>query len=232
MEPVPLLQIALDCIDFNEALRIAELVHDYADILEIGTLLLKKEGIGIVEHVKRTFPEKLLFVDTKTIDIGKLEAQLMFDAGADIISVCGAASDVTIGFAIYEARSREKQVMIDLIGLGDSYRQVKRLSYLKPDYLTVYTSLDEQISENNLFDKVEIISQISPIPLAISGGIQLDDIPYLLVFQPAIIIVGAAIANTSSPRETAKLFHESIQHLSAFTLYSIISFKYLEFSDH
>lgn len=206
----PLFQIALDCIHFDEALRLAKLVQDYADILEVGTVLLKKEGIKIIEQLKKTFPKKLVFVDTKTVDLGKLEAQVMFDAGADIMSVCGLASDVTIEFAIREAHARRKQVAIDLIGLGDSYRQVKRLSHLRPDYLTVHTGIDERTVEDDLFQKVEIISQTSPIPLAISGGIQLDDIPYLLVFHPAIIVVGAAVTKTSAPHETAKHFRESI----------------------
>ncbi len=221
MEPLPLLQIALDCLDSDEALRMAALVDEYADILEVGSLLLKKEGMQIVEQMRQTYPEKLLFVDTKTIDIGKLEARVMFDAGADIISVCSAASDATIGFAVQEAHAREKQVMLDLLEVGESYRQVKRLTYLQPDYLTIYAGLDEQTAENNLFDKVEIISQLSPLPLALAGGIQLEDLPYLLVFQPAIIIVGAAITTAPSPRETAKLFREGIQNLSASALYTI-----------
>ncbi len=210
MGQTPLFQVALDCIHFDEAFQIAKLVQEFVDILEIGNVLLKKEGCRIIEHFKKAFPEKLVFVDTKTVDLGKLEAQVMFDAGADIISVCGVASDVTIGFAIQEAHGRQKQVVIDLIGLGDSYRQVKRLSHLQPDYLTVHTGIDERSVENDLFEKIEIISQISPVPLAISGGIELDDIPYLLVFRPTIIIVGSAITKNSAPRETAQRFRETI----------------------
>ncbi len=221
MDAIPLLQIALDCIDPDEAVRLAEQVHEYTDILEIGTLLLKKEGIRIVRQIKRRFPEKVLFVDTKTVDIGKCEAQVMFDAGADIISVCGAAPDNTITLVIQESRNQGKQVMLDLLGTADSYRQIKRLTMLKPDYLTVHSGIDERSSENRLFDKVEIISQISPLPLAIAGGIRLEDIPYLLVFQPAIIIVGAAITTAEAPRETAKLFRKSLHNLAPSTLYSI-----------
>lgn len=210
----PLLQIALDSINLDEVFRVAELVQEHVDILEIGTVLLKKEGIRIVEKMKRLYPNTLICADTKTVDLGKLEAQVMFDAGADLISVCGLASEATIMFAIHEARMRQKNVMIDLIGLGDSYRQIKRFTYLQPDYLTVHTGIDERSTENDLFQRVEIISQISPIPLAISGGVQLDDISYLLLFQPAIIIVGAAITASSDPNKAAKKFWENINSLS------------------
>ena len=211
MKSKPLLQIALDTVKLDEVLRITDLVREYADIIEIGTVLLKKEGFSIIQKIKTTYPEKWVFADTKTLDFGKLEAQLAFEAGADMMSVCGIASDATIEHTIREAHTRQKKVVIDLIGLGNSYRQVKRLSYLYPDYLTIHSRADERSTDNDLFEQVEIISQISPIPLAISGGIQLDDIPYLLVFNPAIIIVGSAITTALRPDEVAKHFRESIE---------------------
>ena len=210
MESKPLLQIAFDTIKPEQVLRIADLVQDYVDIIEIGTVLLKKEGVSVIQKIKATYPEKWVFVDTKTIDFGKMEARIMFDAGADMMSVCGVASDATIEFAIREAHARQKKILIDLIGLGNSYRQVKRLSYFHPDYLMVHSGVDERSTENDLFEQVEIISQISPIPLIISGGVQLDDIPYLLVFNPAIIVVGSAITSAAKPDEAAKRFRDSI----------------------
>ncbi|MBD3306011.1 hypothetical protein GF339_06485 [candidate division KSB3 bacterium] len=212
MASPPLLQIALDSIHSHEIFRVADLIREAVDILEVGTVLLKKEGTQVVSALKERFPDKLIFVDTKTLDLGKIEAQVMFEAGADIMSVCGVASDATIGLVLREAHALGKQVMIDLIGLGDCYRQVKRLSALQPDYLTVYTGIDERTTENTLFEKLEIISQISPIPVAVSGGVELDDLPYLLVFRPAIIIVGTAITRASRPDEVAQRFWESIHY--------------------
>jgi 3-hexulose-6-phosphate synthase len=210
----PLLQIALDISNAEEALRIAGEVHEFADIFEIGTVLLKKEGVRIIERIKTAYPDKLVFADTKTVDFGKLEAQIVFKAGADIMSVCGIASDETISYATEEAHAYQKKVLVDLIGLVDSYRQAKRLSYLHPDYLAVHTGIDKRSSNNDLFEKVEVISQISPIPLSISGGILLDDISYLLMFHPAIIVVGASIVQSSKPRELAQRFWKSINTLS------------------
>jgi 3-hexulose-6-phosphate synthase len=214
MPSKPLFQVAFDSLDVKETLHLVELVQDYVDILEIGTALLKKEGVRIIERIKNLYPKKLVFADTKTVDLGKIEAQIVFEAGADMMSVCGIASDETIELAIHEAHALEKKVLIDLIGLGNSYRQVKRFSYLHPDYLAVHTGFDERNTNDNLFEKVEIISQISPIPLCISGGIRLDDIPYLLVFHPAIIAVDSAILNSSTPHKTAARFWKSLNTLS------------------
>lgn len=210
MEAKPLLQIALDYVEGDDVLRVARLVQNYVDILDVGTLLLKKEGVRVVETLKHAFPDKLVLADTKTIDLGQQEARMVFGVGADMMSVCAAASDATIELAIREAHLWGKQVLLDLIGTETSYRQIKRLSYFQPDYITIHTAIDEWRTKNTLFDKVEIISQICPIPLAIAGGIQLDDIPYLLVFQPAILIVGTAITTSSQPQTAARHFWESI----------------------
>ncbi len=214
MDSPPLLQIALDCLNADEALRLAELVQEHVDILEVGTVLLKKEGARIIEQIKKRYPQKLVFADTKTVDMGKTEARIVFESGADMMSVCSFASDETIELAIHEAHASQKKVLIDLIGVGVSYRQVKRLSYLHPDYLAVYSGIDERSTGSDLFEKVELIAQISPLPLAISGGIELDDIAYLLVFHPAILVVGAAITHSPNPREAARRFWKSIHTLS------------------
>lgn len=214
MRSKPLLQVAFDCQDLDEALELADAVLDYADILEIGTALLKKEGVRSLAMFKERFSEKLLFADTKTIDIGKMEARMVFEAGADMMSVCGVASDQTIEAAIHEARNSHKQVMIDMINLSDAYRQVKRLAAFQPDYLAVHTGVDERIKKDDLFEQVEMISRISPVPFAISGGVQLDDVSYLMLFHPSILVVGAAITAAPLPEEAARRFWNRIHTLS------------------
>ncbi len=206
----PLLQVALDYLDGENVLQCARAIQEYVDVFNVGTLLLKREGAGIIRTFKNTFPSKVVCADTKTLDLGQLEAQMVFDAGADMMSVCGVASDQTVELAIEEGRTRQKQIIVDLIGVEPSYRQIKRLSYFQPDYLMIHTGVDEWKKENTLFQKIEMIARICPIPLAFSGGIQVDDIPYLLVFQPAIIVIGSAISTSSDPLKTTRRFWESI----------------------
>jgi 3-hexulose-6-phosphate synthase len=49
--------------------------------------------------VKAAYPDKLVFADMKTMDAGELEADLAFNAGADIMTVLGSAGDSTIAGA-------------------------------------------------------------------------------------------------------------------------------------
>ncbi|MEJ2296545.1 MAG: orotidine 5'-phosphate decarboxylase, partial [Candidatus Lokiarchaeota archaeon] len=84
MDLKPKLQVALDLIDLEKALRIAEKVASSADIIEAGTPLIKSEGIGAVEVLKDNFPDKLICADLKTADAGYLEVKMAANANADI----------------------------------------------------------------------------------------------------------------------------------------------------
>ncbi|MFX1448880.1 MAG: orotidine 5'-phosphate decarboxylase / HUMPS family protein, partial [Promethearchaeota archaeon] len=71
----PQLQVALDFESLEEALRIAEEVAPFVDILEAGTPLIKSEGIRVVKALKNAYPDKLVCADLKTADAGYLEAK-------------------------------------------------------------------------------------------------------------------------------------------------------------
>lgn len=53
------LQIAIDVVDDKKAIKLAKKVHKFADILEIGTPLIKKHGIMIIKKMRKIFPKKL-----------------------------------------------------------------------------------------------------------------------------------------------------------------------------
>jgi 3-hexulose-6-phosphate synthase len=98
------LQLALDVLHTDEALRLAEVTHEHVDILEIGTPLIKHEGIRVIEAFRARFPDRQLLVDLKTMDAGAYETGFCFDAGADLITVLGAADDRTALGAMESAR--------------------------------------------------------------------------------------------------------------------------------
>lgn len=58
--------------------------------------------------MKAAHPNKLVFADLKTADTGALEAEMAFNAGADLVTVMGAVDDATIIGAIEAAKKRVK----------------------------------------------------------------------------------------------------------------------------
>jgi len=92
-----LLQVALDFTTLEEALRVASLLPASRSlIMEAGTPLIKSEGLKSVRLLRALPGHHLVMADTKTMDVGGLEAQMAFSAGADAMSVLLAASEETI----------------------------------------------------------------------------------------------------------------------------------------
>ena len=73
---------------------IAEL-RGIADIIEIGTPLLKRFGIGAIATARELCPDTPVLADTKTVDAGDLEAEMAFRAGAGLMTVLSSASRAT-----------------------------------------------------------------------------------------------------------------------------------------
>lgn len=65
---VPLLQVALDHVSFDEALSAVELVRDDVDVVEAGTILCYSEGMRAVEAVRKAAPNHILVADLKIAD--------------------------------------------------------------------------------------------------------------------------------------------------------------------
>ena len=62
-----ILQVALDFVDLHRAVKVAgEAIEGGADWLEIGTPLIKSEGMNAVRHFRKLFPNATLVADMKT----------------------------------------------------------------------------------------------------------------------------------------------------------------------
>lgn len=113
------LQVAIDLLSTDAALELAAAVAPHVDIIELGTPLIKSEGLAVIRAIKGAHPDKTVFADLKTADAGALEAQIAFDAGADLVTVLGSADDSTIVGAVGVAKEKGKGIVVDLIGVED-----------------------------------------------------------------------------------------------------------------
>ncbi|MBR7188856.1 MAG: orotidine 5'-phosphate decarboxylase, partial [Clostridia bacterium] len=57
------LQIALDDLTLEQALRLASSVREYVDIVEIGTPFLYQYGMEAVRAMKRLLPDREVLAD-------------------------------------------------------------------------------------------------------------------------------------------------------------------------
>src|SRR3989441_11681887 len=90
----PKVQVALDLIKLEDALRIAEAANRAGvEWIEAGTPLIKSEGMRSVKELKRALPDAVVVADMKTLDAGAIETEIAFEAGGDIVSISGFAHD-------------------------------------------------------------------------------------------------------------------------------------------
>src|SRR5580658_8789631 len=115
----PVLQVALDFENLSRALTAArEAVEGGADWVEAGTPLIKSEGLDAVRELKKAFPDKRVVADMKVMDTGAFEVEIAAKAGADLVTILGAADDDTIADGVRGGELYGAEVIVDLLGVG------------------------------------------------------------------------------------------------------------------
>ncbi len=199
------LQLAVDLTSLEKAIPIIRGVEPYIDILEIGTPLVLSEGVRAIVEIKAAFPGLRLLADLKIMDAGELESRIALDAGADIITVLGAAADRTIQAAAAEAHRRGKAVMVDMIGVREIEERAGAVDAIGVDYLCVHTAFDQQrAGENPLAQLQRIKRGALRSQIVVAGGIRLETIDEILDAGPDVVIVGGGIIEQLDPGETAR----------------------------
>jgi hypothetical protein len=77
MAEKPVLQVALDMVHLRRALKILEeAVKGGVDWIEVGTPLIKSEGMDAIRTIKKLYPKHTIIADMKTMDVGGFEVEM------------------------------------------------------------------------------------------------------------------------------------------------------------
>src|SRR5437763_7749631 len=127
----PVIQIAIDVPNIDDALRMAEMgVKAGVDWLEAGTPLIVRRGADAIGALARAFPEYPVLADYKTMDSGGRNVHLTAEQGGKVMTVCAGACDETIAAAVAASKETGVMVIVDTIGVRDQVgraREVERL---------------------------------------------------------------------------------------------------------
>ena len=203
---MPVLQIALDLMQLNRAVVIAhEAVDGGADWVEVGTPLIKSEGAEAVRTLRREFPGRKIIADTKTMDVGGVEVEIMAKAGADIITVLGLSEDSTIEEAVMAGRKYGAEVMVDMINVPDKVARSKEVEKLGVSYICLHMGIDTQMKgEEPPIDILKKVIETVSIPVAVAGGITAENAGLYAEAGATDIIVGGAIIKTGDIKGAAE----------------------------
>jgi 3-hexulose-6-phosphate synthase len=212
----PLIQMALDSLDFDATVALANQVAPYVDIFEIGTPCIKYNGLNLVKELRARFPEQLILVDLKTMDAGEYEATPFYAAGADICTVLGVSGMATIGGVIKAAKAHNAEVQVDLINVPNKAECATESARLGAQIVGVHTGLDAQAAGQTPFADLQEIADLGlNVRISVAGGIKQSTVQQVVEAGASIIVVGAAIYGAPSPAEAAREIRELVDAAGA-----------------
>nr|VFJ86456.1 MAG: 3-hexulose-6-phosphate synthase [Candidatus Kentron sp. LFY] len=201
----PLIQAALDLLDFHDTLTLATEVAPYVDILEIGTPCIKCNGIAVVSELRKRFPDKVILADLKTMDAGEYEATPFYAAGADICTVLGVSAPATIAGVVAAAKAHDAEAQVDLIQVADKAARARASVKSGVAIIGIHTGLDAQAMGEAPFSDLRHMASLGlAAPISVAGGIRPATVTQAIAAGADIIVVGAALHGASSRAAVAR----------------------------
>ena len=196
------LQVALDFVNLKQALRCArESVEGGATWVEIGTPLVKSEGMAAVAAVRREFPDRTVIADLKIMDAGRTEVEMAARSGADVVTVLAAASDQTIEECVEAGQNYGARIQVDLIGVANPAERARQVEELGAGIIGVHTAIDEQMAGADPLETLRAVRAAVSCQVAVAGGVNSETAAEVVNAGADIVIVGGAI--TKAPDATA-----------------------------
>jgi len=208
----PVLQVALDFENLSRALEAArEAAQGGADWIEAGTPLLKSEGLNAVRELKKALPDRRIVADMKVMDTGAFEVEIAAKAGADVVTVLGAADDGTIADAVRGGELYGVEVVVDLLGVADPLARTRRVAELGAAAVYWHVGIDMQMQGRTPFDLLAELARASPIPVGVAGGLTSETVAAATRAGAQILVVGGAITKSPQIAEATRAIVRAIR---------------------
>lgn len=208
-----LLQIALDK---PEHLALLPQIAGIADIVEIGTPLLKRFGIGAISTARELCPNTPVLADTKTVDGGDLEAEMVFSAGARLMTVLSSTSNATHAAVGRVAAKFGTHVVVDTITEAGKAELLPAGAAFPESfaYVGVHSPTDARLAGDLSSAHIDAVDEMHAkgFRVALAGGIGPKSLDAVLKVEPEIVIVGGAITGEDRPKEVAKWIRDRLRN--------------------
>lgn len=205
------LQAAIDRVTVDRAAEIIDQTHGCADIIEVGTSLIKDYGLaGSVKVLKEKYPEQCILADIKTCDEGEYEFRKTYEAGGDIPTIMGFSSVSTLKACQKVAKEFQKEYMIDLLEVSDDKLEILKKEFPEAIFCVHLPSDDQGVGLEELV-KHMCMKLTGVEKIAVAGGVKLENIDLMKRYGIDTVIVGGAISKAADIREAAEAFAQEIR---------------------
>lgn len=213
----PYLQVALDLDNLAEMERIISSLPDRERILiEAGTPLVKKFGVGVVSKIRELKQDAFIIADLKTLDVGRIEVKMAADETADAVAISGLGTMESIEKAIHEASKQGIYSILDMMNVDNFLEKLQSLNFM-PDIVLLHRNVDletlkkekgEELGDMTEWGNIKKIKEIlgEERLVAVAGGITPQKINEALESSADIIVVGRYIIGSRDVRHAAEDF--------------------------
>ncbi len=208
----PYLQVALDLVDMGKVASVLkELPQNDHLIIEAGTPLIKKFGLGVISEMRKLRPNAFIIADMKILDTGNLEARMAADASADAVVVSGLAPASTMEKAIAEARKVGIYSVVDMLNVQNPAKVIEKLK-VKPDIVELHRAIDTEDTAHAWGDIAAIKKAAGgKLLVATAGGVRVNVVKDALKAGADILVVGRAITASKDIKHAADEFIEKLE---------------------
>src|SRR5665647_497767 len=209
------LQVALDILELKMALQIAqESIDGGADWLEVGTPLIKSEGMQAIRSMRDRFPDSIIVAEMKVADTGTLEVEMASKAGANIVCILADADDSVVAEAVRASRLYGVRIMADLINVKEPISRACELETMGVDIICAHVGIDQQMIGKNSIELLTELSGNIHIPLAVAGGIGEASAGDAIRCGADIVIVGGWIVRSADVTNNTKKIRREMDNPS------------------
>ena len=200
------LQLTLDHGKRHELIRMADLMADHIDILEIGYPELITFGLDLVQEIHEAHPDLKICADAKVFHGGSGVTRRCFEAGASLVTVLAYAPNQVIQQMVRHANEYGGAIMCDLDGVRNLGRRTAEVDKLGVKYCHVSTGYLMEHEYDLMKPTHGSIFQLRPLEraaavkrnlihasLALGTGINEGNLDEVLKYQPKIVMVGRGI---------------------------------------
>lgn len=199
----PLLQIALDFINIEEAIKVGiEVAKAGAHIIEIGTPLVKTYGFLALEKIRSIADKSMVIADLKTVDATQLEFSAYIEKGIDGVTMLGIVDDEIVQEAVSICREAGVALIADTIYIPNPVDRALKLADIGVDIVALHLGVDVQ-KKRGLTAK-ELLREVSEVASSgvltmVAGGIKPQEVKLFASHGAKIIVIGSAITRSLNP---------------------------------
>ncbi len=207
----PYVQIALDAPSLENAKKVlSQIPGSDRIIIEIGTPLIKRYGTRVIQDLRATAKDFFMIADLKTLDVGKVEADIAYEDTADAVVAAGLAPPETLDSTVHEAKRMGIYAFIDMLNVEDVLGKLKSLKEF-PDVVILHRGIDQETGRSSGLERIPLIRNAFPdkkFLIAVAGGIVPETAKEALEKGADILIVGRYITQSKDIERSVRDFLE------------------------